>query len=263
MYLSDTHSSIRIIIIRNLSYLLMGGVKMSEWIIGIIGLLVGVIGISLGSIIGIYIKKTDKVLSFLLGLTGGFMMFIVSFHLFPEAFYIGGVLNVILGVTIGILVIIILETLLDKLSCFVNIKTGAILGLSVAIHSIPEGMALGSTLVGISGFGLVLTMAMLLHNIPEGMSISLPLSMNKIKTWKIMLFSVLVGMTTGIGAYIGAYLGNISNTVISLCLASAGGIMLYIVCDELIPTGKTLHRGRFSSIGTVVGFILGIVLYFK
>ena len=44
-------------------------------------------------------------------------MFIVSFHLFPEAFYIGGVLNVILGVTIGILVIIILETLLDKLSC--------------------------------------------------------------------------------------------------------------------------------------------------
>ena len=60
MYLSDTHSSIRIVIIRNLSYLLMGGVKMSEWIIGIIGLLVGVIGISLGSIIGIYIKKQIK-----------------------------------------------------------------------------------------------------------------------------------------------------------------------------------------------------------
>ncbi len=261
--LSFTTFNLKLIIGINLSYLLMGGVKMNEWIIGIVGLLVGVLGIGLGSIIGIYIKKTDKILSFLLGLTGGFIMFIVSFHLFPEAFYIGGVLNVILGVSLGIFVIIVLETLLDKLTYFVNAKTGIILGLSVAIHSIPEGMALGSTLVSISDFGFVLTLAMLLHNIPEGISISLPLSMNKVKTWKILLFSLIVGIPTGIGAYIGAYLGSISNTVISLCLASAGGIMLYIVCDELIPTGKTLHKGRVSSIGTVVGFILGIVLYFK
>ncbi|WP_313757430.1 ZIP family metal transporter [Tissierella sp.] len=236
---------------------------MNEWIIGLIGLLVGVVGISLGGIIGICIRKTDKMLSFLLGLTGGFIMFIVSFHLFPEAFYIGGVFNVVFGVTVGIFIITLLEILLERLSCFINARTGIILGLSVAIHSIPEGMALGSTLVGLSDFGFVLTMAMLLHNIPEGISISLPLSMNKVRPWKIILFSILVGIPTGIGAYIGAYLGTISNTIISICLASAGGIMLYIVCDELIPTAKTLHKGRISSIGTVIGFILGIILYFK
>lgn len=235
---------------------------MNQWIVGLIGLLVGVLGISLGSLIGVYIKKTDKILSFLFGLTGGFIMFIVSFHLFPEAFYIGGVLNVIFGVSAGIFIIVILEISLEKLSHFIYLKTGIILGISIAIHSIPEGIALGSTLVGISDFGLVLTLAMLLHNIPEGISIALPLSLNKIKPWKIILFSILVGIPTGIGAYIGAYLGNISNTVISLCLASAGGIMLYIVCDELIPTGKTLHKGRVSSIGTIIGFILGIIIYF-
>ena len=141
-----------------------------------------------------------------------------------------------------------------------NIKTGAILGLSVAIHSIPEGMALGSTLV-ISDFGFSSYYGNALTQYSEGMSISLPLSMNKIKTWKIMLFSVLVGMTTGIGAYIGAYLGNISNTVISLCLASAGGIMLYIVCDELIPgRGPSTEEG-FSSIGTVVGYIRYCIIF--
>ena len=236
---------------------------MNEWIIGIIGLIVGVVGISLGSVIGVYIKKTDKILSFLFGLSGGFIMFIASFHLFPEAFYIGGVFNVMLGVTAGLFVIILLEISLEKLSNFVHVKTGIILGISIAIHSIPEGMALGSTLVGLSDFGVVLTLAMLLHNIPEGISMSLPLSMNKIKPWKIILFSILIGIPTGIGAYFGAYLGTISDTVISLCLASAGGIMLYIVCDELIPTGKTLHRGRVSSIGTVIGFILGIIIYFK
>lgn len=236
---------------------------MNKWIIGLIGLFVGILGIGLGSLIGIYVKKTNKMLSFLLGVTGGFIMFIVSFHLFPEAFYIGGVFNVIIGVTVGIIVIILLEILLEKLSYFIHLRTGIILGISIALHSIPEGLALGSTLVGLSDFGLVLTLAMLLHNIPEGISMSLPLSMNKVKPWKIILFSILVGIPTGIGAYIGAYLGNISNTVISLCLASAGGIMLYIVCDELIPTGKTLHKGRVTSVGTVIGFILGIIIYFK
>lgn len=236
---------------------------MDIWFVSLIGLLVGVVGTGLGSLIGILVKKTNKVLSFLLGVTGGFMMFIVSFHLFPEAFYLGGVFNVLLGVIIGISIIILLELFLEKLQYLSYMRTGILLGLSIAIHNMPEGLALGSTLVGVSDFGLVLTLAMLLHNIPEGMSMALPLSMNKVSPLKIMWLCVLAGAPTGIGAFIGAYLGTISNNIISLCLAIAGGIMLYIVCDDLIPTGKTLHKGRVSSIGTVIGFVLGIILYFK
>lgn len=236
---------------------------MSAWYVGLIGLLVGCVGTGLGSLVGIYVKKTSKILSFLLGVTGGFMMFIVSFHLFPEAFYLGGIFNVVVGVVIGIAIIIFLEVLLDRIKSLTYVRTGLLLGLSIALHNMPEGLALGSTLVGVSDFGFVLTVAMLLHNIPEGMSMALPLSMNKIPPWRIMGFSILAGAPTGIGAFIGAYLGTISNNVISLCLAIAGGIMLYIVCDDLIPTGKTLHKGRVSSIGTIVGFLLGILLYFK
>lgn len=236
---------------------------MNPWIIGLIGLLVGVIGISLGSMIGIFIKKTDRILSFLMGLTGGFIMFIVSFHLFPEAFYLGGFLPVLAGVALGLTIIIILEIILEKLEKVVYLKTGIMLGLSIAIHNFPEGLALGSTLVGLSDFGFILTFAMLLHNIPEGLSMSLPLSMKKVRPWKIILFSILIGIPTGMGAYVGAYLGNISNNIIAISLAVAGGIMLYIVCDDLIPTGKTLHKGRVSSIATVIGFILGILIYFK
>ena len=236
---------------------------MDIWFVSLIGLLVGILGTGLGSLIGILVKKTNKVLSFLLGVTGGFMMFIVSFHLFPEAFYLGGVFNVILGVIIGISIIILLELFLEKLQYLSYMRTGILLGLSIAIHNMPEGLALGSTLVGVSDFGLVLALAMLLHNIPEGMSMALPLSMNNVSPLKIMWVCVLAGAPTGIGAFIGAYLGTISNNIISLCLAIAGGIMLYIVCDDLIPTGKTLHKGRVSSIGTVIGFVLGIILYFK
>ena len=235
---------------------------MNKWIIGLIGLSVGVLGICLGSLIGIFVKKTNKILSFLLGLTGGFMMFIVSFHLFPEAFYLGGIFPVISGVSLGIFIIIVLEIFLEKLEYLINIKAGLLLGLSIAIYNFPKGIALGSTLAGVSDFGLLLTIAMLLHNIPEGISMSLPLSMKKVKPWKIILFSLLTGIPTGIGAYFGTYLDTVSNTVISICLALAGGIMLYTICDDLIPIGKTLHKGRFSSIAVVIGFILGIILYF-
>ncbi|MBU5427852.1 ZIP family metal transporter [Tissierella pigra] len=236
---------------------------MNIWFVSLIGLLVGVVGTGLGSFIGIYVKKTDKILSFLLGLTGGFMMFIVSFHLFPEAFYLGGILNVILGVLIGVSIIIILEFLIEKIEFLVGLRSGVLLALSIAIHNMPEGLALGSTLVGVSDFGFILTFAMLLHNIPEGISMALPLSMNEVSPFKIMWISFLAGVPTGIGAYIGSYLGTISNGVISICLAIAGGIMLYIVCDDLIPTGKQLHKGRVSSLGVIGGFILGIILYFR
>lgn len=235
---------------------------MNIWLVSIIGFLVGVVGTGLGSLVGIFIKKTDKILGFLLGLTGGFMMFIVSFHLFPEAFYLGGIYIVLMGVILGIAIIVALESLLDKLTYLISLRSGLLLALSIALHNFPEGLALGSTLVGVTDFGLVLTLAMLLHNIPEGISMALPFSMNRVNPWKIMVFSIIAGAPTGLGAYIGAYLGTISNTVISFCLALAGGIMLYIVCDDLIPTGKTLHKGRVSSVAVVIGYVLGIILYF-
>lgn len=236
---------------------------MSPLTIGFIGLLVGVIGTGLGSMIGILIKKTDKVSSFMFGLTGGFMLFIVGFHLLPEAFKLGGIFPVLLGVAIGVLIIIFMESILEELQQFTRLRTGIILGLSIAIHNFPEGLAIGSSLIGVADFGFILTLAMLLHNIPEGISMALPLSLKKVSPWKIILFSIFVGLPTGVGAYLGAYLGGISNTLIALSLAVAGGIMLYIVCDDLIPAGKTLSKGRVSSIATVIGFVLGIILYFK
>src|SRR5699024_9736215 len=118
---------------------------------------VGVVGISFGSVIGMLIKKTDKILSFFFGLSGGFMMFIVSFHLLPEAFYLGGTATVILGVAGGIFVIVILEKILEGISSFAPMRSGIILALGIAIHGLPEGLALGSTLMGISDFGFILT----------------------------------------------------------------------------------------------------------
>ncbi len=82
--------------------------------ISIIGLLVGVIGTGLGGILSLFLKNTNKIMSFLLGLTGGFMMFIVTFHLIPEAYYVAESLFVVIsGIVLGILLVILIEAYID------------------------------------------------------------------------------------------------------------------------------------------------------
>ena len=78
------------------------------------------------------------------------------------------------------------------------------------------------------------------------------------KKAKILLYIILSGIATGLGVFLGALIGDISNTVIALSLAFAGGAMLYIVSGELIPEANSLYKGKFTSIGNIIGFLIGI-----
>lgn len=232
------------------------------WIITGYGFVVGMVGTGLGGLVSLFIKNTNRTLSFLLGLTGGFMLFIVTFHLLPESFILGGLYIAIIGIILGILLVIFVERRIEHMVKNPLMKSSLLLGVSIAVHNFPEGLALGSSFLTASNLGPVLSLAMLLHNIPEGLSMAIPLKVSKKSPLKIILYTLLTGIPTGIGAFLGAYIGMISNIFISLCLAFAGGTMLYIICDEIIPSAKALHKGRASSIGIVFGFVMGIILYF-
>ena len=172
-----------------------------------------------------------------------------------------GLIVAIIGIALGILLVIIVEDIIQKRSENSFTKSAILLGISIAVHNFPEGLALGSSFLAISDFGSVLALAMLLHNIPEGISMAIPMKINKTNPIKIVLLTILTGIPTGIGTFIGAYMGMISNVFISLCLSFAGGTMLYIITDEIIPNAKTLHSGRASSLGIVLGFVIGLILY--
>ncbi len=85
-----------------------------------------------------------------------------------------------------------------------------------------------------------------------------PMKNGGMKTPKIIFYIIMSGVTTGIGAFFGALVGSISEQIIAMCLAFAGGAMLYIVSGELLPEANSLYRGRLSSLGNVIGFIIGI-----
>ena len=75
-----------------------------------------------------------------------------------------------------------------------------------------------------------------------------------------MLLTAFSGLTTGLGALVGALVGTISKELIGISLAFAAGTMLYITSCELIPESNKLYKGRFGSMGNIIGIILGILI---
>ena len=140
------------------------------------------------------------------------------------------------------------------------LQTGILLGVGIALHNFPEGLAIGTGFTAVQTFGLGLSLVIALHDIPEGVAMATPMRMGGMKRYKVILSAFVAGIPTGIGALVGYILGEISVTFISLCLGFAGGAMLYITCSELIPEARDLYKGRISGLGLIFGVILGILV---
>ncbi len=230
----------------------------------LLGFAVGCLGTLLGGIIGLFINTdSKKIYAFILEFTSGLMMSIVCFELLPEAMNLSSIWVSLIGFCLGILIIVIVDSILENKNK--NINNSYLLGLmivvSIAIHNFPEGLAIGSGYDVSATFGLGLLIAIALHDIPEGISIVLPMKKDKnVKKYILLLYPFLSGVPTGIGAFIGYLLGGISNVVISLCLSLAAGVMTYVVIGDILPESKNEYKGRFSSIGNILGMIIGLVI---
>lgn len=235
----------------------------------LIGLFFGTFGTTIGGIIGVKFKNpSKKFLSFILSFASGLMLAIVCFDLLPEAFNLTNLPTVFLGILLGIIMMIICDLLVDKKFNNSNkfkqnkndlLKTGIIVSIGLALHNFPEGLAIGSGFGASIKLGLSLAIAICLHDIPEGISMAVPMKNGGIKKGKVIFYVVLSGITTGIGAFFGSIIGEISQSVIAMCLAFAAGAMIYIVSGELTPEANSLYKGRMSAIGSILGLLIGIL----
>ncbi len=236
--------------------------------ISLLGLFFGTIGTTIGGIIGIVSKKnSNRFLSFILSCASGLMLAVICFDLIPDSIEISSIYITILGIILGIIIMMMCDNLVQKKfnSKVVEndrnaglLKTGIIVSIGLALHNIPEGLAIGSGFDASLALGYSLAIAICLHDIPEGISMAIPMKNGGMKPWKVMMYVILSGIATGLGALIGAFIGNISEQVIAVCLAFAAGAMLYIVSGELIPESNKLYQGRISAIGNMLGFIVGL-----
>lgn len=231
----------------------------------LIGLSAGVIGTGLGGVLAFFITNPSKrFLSGITGLAAGIMTAIVTFELIPEAFMIGDTFMVAMGIALGTLLLSYLDEFISKASWGRMkrgegyIKTAVLIGMGVALHNFPEGLAIGSGFAAYPKLGISLAIVIALHNMPEGVAMITPLKMDGYSSFHAFLWTLLAGVPMGLGAFMGVLIGEYAYTLIGISLAFAGGTMLYISFGELIPKAKELYPGKTSTFFAIMGFILGM-----
>ena len=180
------------------------------------------------------------------------------------------------GVWAGILFLLILDQIIPHLHlnsqcpegvpC--NLGKSTMMVLAVALHNLPEGMAVGVVAAGwltgsesVSAAGaLALALGIAIQNVPEGAIISMPLKSQGMKRSRAFGYGVGSGIVEPIGAIGTILLASFVVPVLPYLLAFAAGAMLYVVVEELIPE---MSEGGHSNVGTIffgVGFTLMMVL---
>ena len=210
---------------------------------------------------------SNRTLGFIIEFSSGLMTAVVCFELLPEAFGFCGVYLAFAGVIAGVLTIIVVEEYLNNTDYIKKryknsslLRTGILTAIGLALHNLPEGIAVGSGFGASVELGMAITLVIAIHDVPEGISMALPMRLGGLSRFKAFLYTALTGVPMGIGAFIGAFLGGISKELIGVCLGFAGGCMIYIVLGELIPQSKNLYRGRLPVIGNMLGLLCGIIV---
>lgn len=222
------------------------------------GIIVGG-GSILGACIGFSLKSTGKRLSSaLLGLSGGIMLSTFFFDMLPHSMEEAGNMPAVLGIIAGAAVMLAVTLLvphkdaadMDELSTE-RLKrgnkgdgrglarTGLLLALGMAIHNLPQGMALGGGVT--SGIAFSLALLLFAHNIPEGMAMAIPLRLGGVARSRILLIAFLSALPILLGSAIGSLVSGISEQLMGICVAFAGGAMIFLTFKELLPQALRLQ----------------------
>lgn len=131
--------------------------------------------------------------------------------------------------------------------------------LAIALHKIPEGMAAGISMSEENPSWSV-TIGLSLQNIPEAMVIIAPLLLAGVSTFRTMMISLGIGMLQVIGVWLGFGIGSISVFLIPVLLGFAGGAMLYVTSDEMIPETHAHGYQKQATYALLVGFLTLLVI---
>ena len=228
----------------------------------------------IGSLIGFIFKKqshrfSDIVLSFAAGVM---LAAAVLGLVLPSLEYGGkyGIIVTILGIFAGALCLNLIDKLVPHLHKMIgpdleshnnaDFNKVMLFVLAIGIHNLPEGIAAGV------GFGsgdtsqaLMIAGGIALQNIPEGMVIIAPMLSAGVKPSKTFILAMITGLVEVIGTFIGYFAVSISTAILPFALAFAGGTMLYVISDEMIPETHAHGCQRGATYALLVGFCVMLI----
>ena len=228
----------------------------------------------IGAVIGFLFKKlshtfSDIVLSFAAGVM---LSAAVIGLILPSLEYGGkfGLLITVAGIFAGAVCLNLIDRLVPHLHKMAgmdsethdngNLSKVLLFVSAIAIHNLPEGIAAGVGFgAGDTAQALIIAGGIALQNIPEGMVIIAPMLAAGVKPSRTFLLAMLTGVVEVVGTLIGYFAVNIASAILPFALAFAGGTMLYVISDEMIPETHAHGHERGATYALLVGFCLMLV----
>lgn len=135
--------------------------------------------------------------------------------------------------------------------------------LAIAIHNFPEGIAAGVGFgAGNDAEAFLIALGIALQNVPEGMVIIAPMLATGMKPGKTFLIASLTGAIEVVGTLIGYFAVSVATFILPFALSFAGGTMLYVISDEMIPETHSHGAESGATFALIIGFCIMLVLDF-
>ena len=218
---------------------------------------------------GISHRFSDIILSFAAGVM---LAAAVLGLVLPSVEYGGkfGLLVTVAGIFVGALSLSVIDKLVPHLHKMIGIEDEAhqnkslskvlLFVMAIAIHNLPEGIAAGV------GFGsenitqaFIIAGGIALQNIPEGMVIIGPMLAAGVTPRKTLLLAMMTGAVEVVGTLIGYFAVSVASAILPFALAFAGGTMLYVISDEMIPETHAHGHQRGATYALLAGFCLMLI----
>lgn len=228
----------------------------------------------IGALLGFAFKKiSHRFTDITLGFAAGVMLSAAVLGLIlPSLEYGGkfGIVTTVIGIFVGAMCLSIVDKLVPHLHKLMGADTEEhnnaslnkvlLFVMAIAIHNLPEGIAAGV------GFGsgdnsqaLLIAGGIALQNIPEGMVIIAPMLASGISPKKTFVCAAATGLVEVVGTMVGFFAVSVAEVILPFSLAFAGGTMLYVISDEMIPETHSHGNERGATYALLVGFCIMLI----
>ncbi len=230
----------------------------------------------IGALLGFVFKKiSHKFSDIVLSFAAGVMLAAAVIGLvLPSLEYGGkyGLIVTVIGVFCGALCVNVLDKAVPHLHKLAGVDGEShpekqqqlnkilLFVMAIAIHNLPEGIAAGVGFgTGNTAEALTIAGGIALQNIPEGMVIIAPMLAAGMSHGRTFLIALVTGIVEVVGTLLGYFAVTVSSAILPFALAFAGGTMLYVISDEMIPETHAHGSERGATYSLLAGFCLMLV----
>lgn len=231
-----------------------------------------------GSFIGFALKKiphkfNDIILSFAAGIMLAAAVLGLIVPAVESSTGLGGLLVVVAGIMCGAVFLSMMDRVVPHLHNIAGVDKEShpdnasqlnkviLFVLAIAIHNLPEGIAAGVSFgTGNIADAITVSGGIALQNIPEGMVIIAPMLNSGVPKRRAFLIALATGLVEVVGTMIGYFVVSISVAILPFALAFAGGTMLYVISDEMIPETHSHGYEKGATFSLLVGFCVMLAM---